>query len=104
MILPAYSVAISANFTTQAETGRRWNWKYHSKQKPTYLTRSTTLWIIFLDFRYSLLIPLNRNERCAMGSEAKEYTLMVTSSERVRAMVDIHSDVIKSVGNSDTNC
>ena len=39
-----------------------------------------------------------------MGSEAREYSLMVTSSERVRAMMDIYSDVMKSAGDSDKNC
>ena len=39
-----------------------------------------------------------------MGSEAKEYSLMVTSSERVRAMMDIYNDVMKSAGgDSDKN-
>ena len=63
---------------------------------------------IFIDFQTLLLIHLPewclRNERCAMGSEAKEYSLMVTSSERVRAMMDIYSDVMKSAGDSDKNC
>ena len=36
-----------------------------------------------------------------MGSEAKEYTLMVTSAERVRAMMSIYKDVKKSAGCSD---
>ena len=35
-----------------------------------------------------------------MGSEAKEYSLMVTSSERVKAMISIYNDVMKSAGNS----
>ena len=38
-----------------------------------------------------------------MGSEAKEYSLMVTSAERVRAMVCIYKDVLKSAGCSDVN-
>ena len=33
-----------------------------------------------------------------MGSEAKEYSLMVTSVERVRAMMSIYKDVMKSTG------
>ena len=39
-----------------------------------------------------------------MGSEAKEYSLMVTSAERVRAMMSIYEDVMKSAGCSDVNC
>ena len=38
-----------------------------------------------------------------MGSEAKEYSLMVTSSERVRAMIGIYNDVMKSDANSAKN-
>jgi copper homeostasis protein len=35
-----------------------------------------------------------RNERCAMGSDAKEYTIMVTSKEKVENMVKIYNDTI----------
>ena len=49
---------------------------------------------------FHLSASCRRNERCAMGSEAREYSLMVTSSERGRAMLDIYNDVMKSADNS----
>ena len=52
---------------------------------------------------FHLSASCRRNERCAMGSEAKEYSLMVTSSERVRAMIGIYNDVMKSDANSAKN-
>ena len=38
-----------------------------------------------------------KNEKCKMGTDSSEYTIQVTSREKVETLVHIHREILKKV-------